>query len=176
MNFVKVISTEFNGLKNRVVKFFRYGPSDVQTSLETSPAGIDSNPFKGMIALYAPTSKKGKTVIIGYIKQDQLAAIGELRLFSTDDKGAQKTYIWLKNDGNMEVGGNDDNLVRYSELKKAFDKLKTDLNNFIQIYNAHVHPGVVSGGSSTSSTPTVGSVSSADVSGAKIDNIKTNKL
>jgi hypothetical protein len=175
MNLVQVISSSFNDAKNRVVKFFRYGPSDVQTSLEVSAAGVDSNPVKGMVALYAATSKKGKTVIIGYIKKDQLADVGELRLFSTNAQGAQKTYLWLKNDGNMEVGGDDDNLVRYSELKKAFDELKGDVNGLIQKFNTHVHPGVTSGLSSTLITVTLADPSTADVSGAKIDKIKTTK-
>ncbi len=67
MDLVKIISTEIDNLKRRVVKFFRMGKSDVRTSLEANAYGIDSNPIKDMIAIYSDTSLNGKTVILGYI-------------------------------------------------------------------------------------------------------------
>lgn len=174
LNITKVISTSFDDLQRRIIKVLRKGKSDVQTPIEASPFGIDSNPIKDMIAVYGQTEEKGKTVIIGYIDKNKLAASGETRLYSIDNNGNLKTYVWLKNDGTMEIGGNTKHMVRYEELQTAFNQLKQDLNTFITIFNSHTHTGVTIGVGSTSTTTTPGTTSSADISPAKIDNIKTS--
>jgi hypothetical protein len=163
---VKTISTEFDNLKRRVVKVLRSGKSDVQTAFEAAPFGIDSNPLKDMIALYAPTTEKGKTVIIGYLRASQLkAAIGETRLYSTDGNGTEKTFLWLKNDGTIEVGGSTDFMVRYSKLEEAFNDLKDKWNTFANAYSP--------GGPSTQGAPISATASNADISQCKIEQIKT---
>ena len=172
MNLVKVISTEADSLKRRVVKFLRYGKNDVQTSVAAEPFGIDSNPIKDMVAVYGETSEKGKTVIVGYLNKNQLAGIGELRTYSTDNKGGEKFYTWLKNDGTYEVGGDSKNMVRYQELESAFNQLKTDFNNLVTKFNTHTHVGVIAGGGTSGTTATPATSSSADISGAKIEEIK----
>lgn len=171
MNTVKVISTEIDNLKRRVVKFLRMGKFDVQTSIEVSPVGIDSNPVKDMVAIYAETGIKGKTFIIGYLNKNQLADIGELRLYSTDADGGEKFYTWLKNDGTMEIGGNTKNMVRFQELKDGFDELKGDFNTFITAYNSHTHTGNL--GAPTTPPASPGQPSTASIDDSKIDEIKT---
>lgn len=173
MNLVKINSSDFDSVKRRILKFLRLGKSDVQTSMEAGPYGMDSNPVKDMIAVYAPTGEKGKTVIIGYLNKNQLAEVGEMRTYSTDSNGALKFYIWQKNDGTCEIGGDDDNMVRYSKLEEAFNELKTDFNNLVTVYNSHTHTGVTAGPGSTGTTPAAGQSSSADITPAKIDEIKT---
>lgn len=173
MNLVKVISTAFDDLERRIVKVLRMGKSDVQTSVEAMPYGIDSNPVKDMIAVWAETGEKGKTVIVGYLNKNQLADVGEFRTYSTDSTGELKFYIWQKNDGSCEIGGDVDNMVRYSKLEEAFNQLKEDFNNFVTTYNSHVHSGVTTGPGSSGTTPATGTTSSADISEAKIDEIKT---
>lgn len=172
---VKTISTELDNLQRRIIKFLRFGNSDVQTSFQAGPYGVDSNPVKDVIAIYAPTSEKGKTVIIGYINKNQLAKVGEHRIFSTDAEGNEATYLYLKDDGTMEIGGASDWMVRFSELEAAF-------NEFLDDYNNHTHPGVivaVTGGSGAPAVGTPGNTattdtpSTADISGAKIEEIKT---
>ncbi len=153
MKLTKVLSSSIDALNRRVVKILRMGKSDVQTSLEVMPYGIDSNPIKDMIALHSDTSEKGKSVIIGYINKQQLAEAGELRLFSTDENGILKAHIWLKNNGDIEILGDSDNMVRYSSLETAFNMLKADLDAARAVL----------------SLPP----SSADISFAKIDEIKT---
>lgn len=172
MNLVKVISTEIDNLNRRLVKFLRFGKSDVQTSLEAAPFGVDSNPIEDMVAIYAETGEKGKTTIIGYLNKNQLAEPGETRLYSTDDDGEQQFYIWLRKDGTVEIGGDTKHMVRYEELQTAFDELKSDFNTFITIFNNHVHSGVAPGPGLTSFTTTTGSPSAADITPAKIDEIK----
>ncbi len=163
MNLATIISTEINNLSQRVSKFLRFGLNDVQTAIQTAPYGVDSNPIKGMIAVYGATSEKGKPVIIGYINKNQLADVGETRIFSTDENGVLQTFIWLQNDGIMEIGGDVDNMVRFSELKSGFDELKSDFNAFL----THVH-----GAAGTPPTPPA-TPSTASIDDSKINEIKT---
>jgi hypothetical protein len=165
LNITKVISTSFDDLQRRIIKVLRKGKSDVQTPMESAPFGIDSNPIKDMIAVYGQTEEKGKTVIIGYIDKNKLAASGETRLYSTDNNGNLKTYVWLKNDGTMEIGGNTKHMVRYEELNTALQNFKT----LMQTELGKIQTGIIAGGGSyTPSSLTI------DLSPAKIDNIKTS--
>jgi hypothetical protein len=178
MNLTKVISTRYDSLNRRIVKFLRFGRSDVQECQQAAPFGIDSNPVKDMIAVYSPTAEDGKNVIIGYLNPNQLAEVGETRLFSTDSDGNLQFYVHLKNDGTSEIGGDTDNMVRYSELESAFNQLRDDLNDLISAYNSHIHTTTATIGASTTPgviapTTSTGTPSTADVSGAKIDEIKT---
>tara|TARA_R110001606_G_scaffold374612_1_gene532474 strand:+ start:412 stop:948 length:537 start_codon:yes stop_codon:yes gene_type:complete len=177
MNLVKLISTDFDKFKRRVVKFLRFGLKDVQTSIEASPFGIDSNPIPEMVAIYGKTSGDGNTFIMGYLVKDKLADVGETRLFSTDDKGVLQTYLWLRNDGTMEVGGDADNMVRYSELETAFNELKTDHNNLVTEWNAFAAVYLPGGPANVGLPATLAGAteppSGADITPAKIDEIKT---
>jgi len=169
INVTKTISTS---IKNavRFVKFLRMGKSDVQECRQASPFGIDSAPTKDMAAIYAKTGEVGKPVIIGYINKNQISEAGETRLFSTDENGTVKIALHLKNDGTAEIGGNSKNMVRFQELETGFNTLKTDFNNLVIAYNLHIHP---SSSGTTSPTVTQGTSSTADISGSKIDEIKT---
>ncbi len=173
MNFlVKVISTEVDSLKRRIVKLLRFGKSDVQTAIEVSPYGIDSNPIKDMVAVYAETSEKGKVTIIGYLNKNQQAGIGELRTFSTDSNGVEKFYTWLKNDGTMEIGGNSNFAVKFNELKTEFNALKKSHNDFLTEYKTHVHTGGTIMGS-TGTTVSTQLPNTSNIDSAKNDKIKT---
>jgi hypothetical protein len=176
MNFVKVISTELDTINRRIVKLLRFGKSDVQTSLEAMPFGIDSNPIKDLVAVYSATEEKGKTVIIGYVNRNQLAGIGETRLFSTDGNGVLKTYIHLKNDGTQEIGGNADNLVRYSVLKSEYDKTKDALDAIMSVLTGAPINEPGSGSPSALQAALLAALtgkSTGDITGAKIEQIKT---
>lgn len=176
IKITKVISTAFDSLDRLKVKILRLGKSDVQDVLEISPYGIDSNPIKDMVAIYTETSEKGKSVVIGYINKDRLAAPGETRLFSTDADGVLKFYTWLKADGTLELGGSAKHLARFEELKTGFDQLKTNFNSFVSAFNSHVHATAAVGAPSPPTpVPTVIPVtpSSASIDSSKIDEIKT---
>lgn len=164
MNLVKTISTELDILARRLVKVLRYGRSDVQTPVQAGPYGTDSNPIEGMVAVYAETREKGKNVIVGYLNRNQAAAPGEYRVFSTDENGAVKTFIWLKADGIMQLAGNADNAVRFAPMNTGLQNFK----DAIQAELTKIATGISgAGGSYTPGTLDV------DVSGAKIDKIKT---
>lgn len=172
MQLTRVISTQLDNLNRRLIKVLRFGRSDVQTPFQALPHGLDSNPVKDWLAVYSETTEKGKPVIIGYINPDQLAEAGGTRIYSTDSDGAVQFAIYLRADGTCEVGGDTDNMVRYSELETAFNTLRDDFNNFVNLtYNLHQHP---TAGVGAPSPPTVtGQQSNADISGAKIDEVKT---
>ena len=155
LNAVKIISSEIDSKVRRVIKFLRLGKYDVQTSFQVAPYGVDSNPIKDMVAIYGPTGEKGKTVIIGYINKNQVAAPGEYRTFSTDADGELKFYIHQKANGTCEIGGSSHNLVRYTPLNSA---LQTELGIIAAAINAIV-PG--------SYSPTL------DITASKINEIKT---
>jgi hypothetical protein len=118
MKILKVANTSFDSLKRLVVKAWN-GKSDARTAIEASSYGIDSNPVKDMVAIYAKTELDGNEYIIGYLNKNRLAAIGETRLFSTDTNGALKAFIWLKSDGTMQLGGSVHNAVRYTPLNSG---------------------------------------------------------
>lgn len=174
MNIVKVISTKLSDAV-RFIKFTRFGRSDVKENREAAPYGLDSNPVKDTVAVYSSTTTNGQSVVIGYVNRNQKADVGEFRTYATDSDGNEVFYTWMKNNGTMEIGGDADNMVRFSELQSAFDELKQDFNDHITDYNSHTHivPQAPSG-TTTSQTPIpTGSPSAADISGAKIDEIKT---
>lgn len=165
MNYVKTISTSKDTLLRRVIKFLRYGKSDVQTSLQVAPAGIDSSPVKDMFALYGETDEKGKTAVMGYINKQQLAEDGEVRIYSQNSSGDLQTYLWVKKNGTMEFGGAVHNLVRYTPLNAGLqsevNKINVELGKIAVALNAIV-PG----------SYTVVPVS-VDISASKIDELKT---
>jgi hypothetical protein len=175
MQLVKVISTEVGKATERIVKALRFGSKDTQTMDQVAPFGVDANPIKDMVAVYAPTSEKGETVVIGYINKNQVAGPGEHRLFSVDANGEVKFFIWLKSDGTLQIGGDTKNLVRYQELESAFNSLKQSHNELVNAFNTHMH---ATAGTGPPSIPTPGSgipaqPADADITPAKIEEIKT---
>ena len=164
MNFVKINSASIDNLGRRVLKFLRLGNSDVQTALEAMPFGVDAVPTKDLVAIYAPTSEKGKTVIIGYLNKKQLARIGEHRTYSTDENGTVVFSIYQKNDGTCEIGGNSDNMCRYAPLNAAMSNLANAINQQLTL----IATGITTAGGTYTPTPIT-----IDVSGVKVEQIKT---
>jgi len=137
----------------RKIKILVTGISDVRTAQQVTPFGIDSAPIKGMKALYAPTNKNGKNIIIGYYNKSLLADDGETRIYSVNDDGSLSTFIWLKKDGAIHIGSSDNHMTQYEGLASAFNTLKADLNQ---------------ARAALSLPPSV-----ADITSAKINEIKT---
>ena len=107
----------------RMIKVDQFGAKE---PYECAPFRFDSNPVKDMTAVYADTSENGEPIIIGYINENQLADVGELRLYNSN-----KSYIWLKNDDTIELNGNSRTIV-------AFIDLKTELENTINKLNVEL--------------------------------------
>lgn len=174
MKLVKILSTRLTG-GVRFIKFLRMGKKDVQDCKESMPFGVDSVPIKDMIAVYANTSENGNPVIIGYLNKNQIADIGDYRTYSTDENGVVQTYIHLKNDGIMEIGGTGDNMIRFTNTKAVTDEFKSDLNTLKTAISGWV-PVANDGGAALKAalatwfaTPIAQSIDAS-----KIDEIKTS--
>lgn len=171
ISIVKINSNSKNSILQRVLKVLRLGKSDVQTAIAAAPFGVDSVPIKDTVAVYAQTSDKETKVLIGYLNKNSKAGDGELRLFSVDANGIEKTFLWLKSSGDLELNGATYNAVRFQQLQTGFDQLKTELNALITAYNTHQHT------STAPTLPTVGNTSpgvaaTASIATAKSDTVK----
>lgn len=160
MNIAKMISTTIEQGR-RIIKMRVFGKSDARTAPEAGPFGIDSNPLAGMEAIWLPGTVNGRAVCIGYINAKQLAAAGETRLYSLDSNGNLKTYIWLKGNGDIELGGNTHHATQYEALNNA-------LQNYITALNSAISTGIASAGGSYTPPP-----AGLDISGAMLNHIKT---
>lgn len=178
IDFVKVIESTLDTLGVKV-KFTRMGRDDVRETEQITAPGFESRPVKDMIAVYARTGHDGDDMVIGYLVKNAITDVGESRMFSTDEDGNEVFSIHLKNDGTAEIGGDADNMVRYSKLEEAFNQLKQDFDNHVSNYNSHIHITTATVGPSAvpgTISPTVSSStpSTADITPAKIDEIKTS--
>lgn len=147
----------------RILKVYQFSS---KTCFQAGPFGEDSVPMKDDVMVYLNTSADEDSVAVGCLNNSNLAQEGEVRRYSKKSDGSISTYVWLKNDETLELGGASDSGVLYGELKRAFDQLKNDFNSLVNLYNTHVH---VSNGTPTVST---GTPSSADMSSAKSDIVK----
>lgn len=162
---VNIYSTSKNKLKQLIVKFCGFGKNDVQTAFAVAPYGVDSNPIKDMVAVYAPTADKGTQVIIGYINKNSLAQPGEVRHFSTDANGNEKFYTWLKNDGTLELNGNTNNLVKFTELNAQLQSLVNNLNSQLAL----IQSGIASAGGTYPRSELTLNINSAKTTKIKIE-------
>ena len=103
--------------------------------------------------------------IIKYIKLKISNGLAETQILFEDGEyemqEAVDVIVWLKADGTLELNGSADNAVRFSDLKTAFDQLKSD-------FDLHNHPTAPVGPVSTPST----APSTADIDPAKVDEVK----
>lgn len=109
----------------RILKVLQFG---AKTADESSPFGVDSNPIKGMTAIYSDTSNNSESVILGYINESQLAEPGEVRFYSLDSNKAVKAFIWLKANGDIQLNGNTYTSVRFEPLKTGLQNSDNALN------------------------------------------------
>ncbi len=136
--------------------------SDIQTVQYMPTAGEDSPPQIGdLVAIVA----FGPSFLVAVGIQDSVVptmGAGEKKVYSNDGAGAILAFINFLAGGDLELNGNANTAVRFTDLETAFNALKSD-------YNTHVHAGVTSGGASTAiATPQ----STADMSGAESPTVK----
>lgn len=190
-------STRTDDEKWRLIKFTRFDPIDLLECDEMTPWGYDGNPVPETPGVYCKIDSTDDPRVIGYVLQNRRALPGEVRIYSTDNNKAEQNYIWIRKDKSIEIGGDADNMVRYSKLEEAFNELKTDFNNLVAKHNAlkddfnalvtkfnsHTHSYLPGPGAATPSAPpaslgssstATGSSSSADITPAKINEIKTS--
>ena len=145
----------------RILKVLQFG---AKTADECAPFGDDSCPVANLTAVYASTSNIAEPVIIGYLNLQQLAEIGEKRLYSIKTDGTLGFYCWLKNDGTMQLGGTAHNLVRYTPLASAINAKDALINTELGKIAAAI--------GSLGGVYTPGTVST-NITASKINEIKT---
>lgn len=158
----KIIEPVIDDLKRRTLKVLRFGKSDVKTPLEAMPFGTDAVPLKDMIAVYAPVGVNGKAAIVGYVNQNQLAEPGEHRTYSVNDDHEVQSYIYLKNDGVIDIMAKGIKVVSDGEnLNTVLGELVDEL----KLMNDNIKAITVNAGPYLSSTP---------LNSASFDTNKTN--
>jgi hypothetical protein len=75
----------------------------------------------------------------------------------------------LSDNGDIHLNGSSDFVVAFNDMKAAFDQLKSDYNSHMATYNSHFH---YFGGSPTSTPSATASATNADMSGAKVSDVK----
>lgn len=110
----------------RIIKVLQFGP---KTAKEAYPFGFDSQPPEDWTAIYAETSNNEESVIIGYINKNQLAGVGESRMYSVDAQGAVMAYVVCDATGRISLSGSTYSAVRFQPLKTAIDNKDALLSN-----------------------------------------------
>lgn len=139
-------------------------PDDVQTvewiSLPSRDSGIRTD--DEVLIISVGSTKYAIAVNDGV---DPEAQAGEEIIYSRDSEGAKAAQIILRANGDIEINGDADFAVRFSPLETQFNELKNAFNTHTHLYT----PGTGTPTQTGSGTPQ----SAADISGAKIDTIKT---
>lgn len=173
-SLVKVVSSAVDNLKRLTVKFFANGPLDIRESVQAAPFGIDSNPIKDMVAIQAETPERGKNYVIGYLNKEVLSQPGETRLFSVNSSGQLQAWLWLRNDGSIEILGTDDNLMKYAQAASTIKEIQQDIAELKSVISGWV-PVPNDGGAALKSAASAwfGSPLVEQIDGAKFDEVKT---
>jgi hypothetical protein len=91
------------------------------------PPGIDSVPIENDQGVMIILGSMGKGAHLG-VYPDPQAAVGEIRIYSRDKNGNLKGQLWIKNDGVIEINGNSDFAVAYTDLNAGIQQMGTDIN------------------------------------------------
>jgi hypothetical protein len=111
----------------RIIKSKGIGGS-VMTTKEVGPFGFDAQPPEGMTAIYADTTNADESVIIGYINKNQVAGIGESRMYSVGPSGDVRANILCDSSGRISLNGNVYNSVRYEPLEYGLNSQNVLIN------------------------------------------------
>ena len=148
----------------RILKILTFGKISVNDVNEASPFGLSSSAPNGTTAVYSESTSNGEKILLGYLNTNQTGVErGGFKIYSTDDTGQVQTYIYLRPNGDIELGGNNDNLIRFSALDSGLSNLDTQ----IQAELTKIAAGISSAGGSY----TPGTIET-DISQAKIDELK----
>lgn len=115
----------------RIIKSKGIGGS-VMTTKEVGPFGFDAQPPEGWTAIYADTTNADESVIIGYINKNQLAGIGESRMYSVDAQGEVMATILCDASGRISLNGNQYSSVRYEPLETGLNANDNLINAELQ--------------------------------------------
>jgi hypothetical protein len=156
---------------SRVLQVELTNADDIQSIEQLGQTGEDSNPQPGARVIVLDLGPAYRVAVATSDGITPTAAEGEKEIYSYDANGNKLAYIKLVSDGTVELNGNADFAVAFDDLQTAFNQLRDDFNNFVTtVYNLHNHPTAPVG--PVSPPALVGTSSSADMSGAKVDTVK----
>lgn len=165
----------------RKFKFRRFGRDDIMTAYAGHTFGEDSNPAGGKVLQIGTTNSNENIVVAVIQKADDTLNKGDKVIYSTDTNGNIVAKIYLRNDGTIEVKGDnivfqegEDFAVRYSKLESEFNELKDKFNSLVQAWNTFA-AAYIPGGPSTQGFPATVSTatqSTADITQSKVETIK----
>ena len=171
-----------DGTNNRLLLSVEISdPDDVQIIELIQPFGLDVHPpagakvfideageaYKLAVAVDAeigPNSEEGESIIYSISGGAIVASTHYKNNGDIEHVSVDGGTVKIRATGVVEINGTTDFMVRFSALETAFNELKN-------AHNTHKHGGVDTG-IGTSGGPDVSSA--ADISLAKIDNVKTN--
>lgn len=182
ITLLRLTATEINKKFQLIIKSI--SARRTYTAPEYGPYGNDSRAIQNTSVAYSTTQIDGAEIIIGCLKKNCKAEVGEHRLFCTDADGNFKFNIWLRADGTLLVGDSEipaDFInfgVKYNEAKTEIDKLKSTVDTLVTKWNAFASSYVPGSPLVTGLPPTLASsivaVNTSDFTLMKNDKIKTN--
>jgi len=163
----RVIGKNRDGDKDRVVLQVELTDGDMRTVELIAQSGQDENPADECRVYVIDVINENNYMIAVAVSDDLASEVdpGEKEIYSTDSPATtKKARVKFNGDGVLDLNGNSDFAVRFNTLKTEFDKLKAD-------YNSHTHAYLPGPGSSIpTATPLPQTV--ADITGAKVDEVK----
>jgi len=140
----------------------------------------DMAPHPGNIAIVVQMGNDPDDLVMVAVDDgvERTSQPGERRTYSYDPDGNVLASIALNQDSEVVINEGEDWAVQFTEMKAAFDELKTDFNNFVaNIYNTHIHATTATIGATATpgvigATTSTGTETSADMAGAKIEKVR----
>ena len=139
ITFAKYKSSAIENGK-RILKVLQFG---VKTAKESSPFGFDSQAPEGYTAIYAESASKEEAVVVGYINKEQLAEVGESRMYALGSNGELGGFVYCKGDGTVGLNGFDHSSVRFGPLVEALQAQNVLINAELAKISAAVAAGNV---------------------------------
>lgn len=116
-------------------RIFKVEQLGIKTADFATSFGDDSVAPKNWTGVYCDTLNDGDKVIVGWININQLSKVkaGEKRIYSLKEDGkTQSIDIYLRDDEKIEIGGDQDNLVKYSKLNQSLQNQVNSVNTELQ--------------------------------------------
>ena len=158
LTFSKLKSSSIEQGK-RILKVLQFG---AKTAKECGPFGFDSSAPENWTAIYSDTSNKDESIIIGYINKNQVAAIGESRLYALGSSGEVVGYVYARASGVLELNGSEFSGVRFQNLVQAINAQNSLINAeltkiavAIGALGGAYAPGTISTNMTSSESPTI---------------------
>lgn len=160
--------------KITLVKIDLGGNNVISPEFYTSP-GVDSAPMDGdYVATSSAPGNSGQSAV-GTIDpiNGGVAGKGEVRLYARDEDGNTIIALYLKSDGTIEIGGSDDNAVRFAPLKSGFDLLIDQINANFQAISTDLAAIATAAGATATYPPLQPTLEpTASIDDSKVEEIK----